>query len=93
MDPTVDEVRSALVSTLKIEDRADAIDASTPLFGALPELDSMSVIELVCVLEERFDIEMNDEEIIGEVFETVGSLAAFVDTKRTSNPDPQVAGG
>ncbi len=54
------------------------LDASTPLFGELPELDSLAVVELAAALENRFDIEIDDEEFTGEVFATVGSLADFV---------------
>lgn len=79
---TIQHVTSVVASTLGIEDRADALDASTPLFGGLPELDSFSVVELVLALEERFGIEIDEDEITGDVFETVGSLAAVVDAKR-----------
>jgi acyl carrier protein len=80
---TLDDVKSVVVSTLGIEDRADALNASTPLLGGLPELDSMAVVELVAALEARFGFEVTDDEITGEVFETLGSLAAFVEAKRT----------
>jgi acyl carrier protein len=79
---TLADVRSVVVTTLGIEDRADTLDASTPLLGGLPELDSMAVVELVAALEERFGITIDDEDVTGEVFETLGSLAAFVDGKR-----------
>jgi acyl carrier protein len=78
---TFDDVKSVVVTTLGVEDRADALDPSTPLLGSLPELDSMAVVELVCALEQRFDITIDDEDVTGDVFETMGSLAAFVDTK------------
>lgn len=81
MSSTFEDVKAVVVSTLGIADRAGALDASTPLFGHVPELDSMSVLELVTVLEERFGISIDDEEITGEMFETIGSLAAFVDGK------------
>jgi acyl carrier protein len=80
---TLDDVKSVVVSTLGIEDRADTLNASTPLLGGLPELDSMAVVELVAALEARFGFEVSDDEITGEVFETLGSLAAFVEAKRT----------
>jgi acyl carrier protein len=79
---TLDDVRSVLVEILGIEERAGSLDASTPLLGSLPELDSMAVVELVCALEERFGIEIGDDEITGEVFETLGSLASFVAARR-----------
>ena len=79
---TVDDVKHVLVDTLGIEDRAAGIDASTQLFGSLPELDSLAVLELVTALEEQFDIVIDDSDFSGEVFETLGSLASFVDQKR-----------
>jgi acyl carrier protein len=76
------DVKAVLVDTLGIEHRADALQASTPLLGDMPELDSMAVVELVSALEARFGFTVDDDEISGDVFETVGSLAAFVDAKR-----------
>ena len=70
--------RDVLVRTLGIEDRAAEIDASTLLLGELPELDSLAVVELAVALEEHFDIVIDDEDVTGEVFATVGSLADFV---------------
>ncbi len=79
---TLDEVKTVLVTTLGIEDRADSLDATSELFGALPELDSLAVLELVSNLEERFDITVDDEEFSGEIFETLGSLTQFVEDKQ-----------
>jgi acyl carrier protein len=73
------DVKDVLVETLGLEDQADAIGATTPLLGSLPELDSMAVLELMLALEERFGIEIEGEDVTAEVFETLGSLAAFVD--------------
>jgi len=83
MNPTIsiDDVKAVVVETLGVEDRADAIDASTPLLGSLPELDSMAVLELVYALESRFDIAVDGEDITAEVFETVATLATFVASK------------
>jgi acyl carrier protein len=81
---TLADVKAVLVSTLGVADRAAAIDAPTPLFGHLPELDSMAVVELVYALEEHFGITIDGEEIGAEMFETLGALAAFVDAKRTT---------
>ena len=37
--------------------------------------------ELVYALEERFEIEVDGDEVTGEVFETLGSLATFVEAQ------------
>jgi acyl carrier protein len=75
---TLEEVVDVVVTSLGIEDQAGSFDASTPLFGELPELDSLGVVELAVALENRFGIQVDDEDFTGEVFETVGTLAAFV---------------
>ena len=74
----LDDVKAVLVTTLGIEDRVDDLEASTPLFGHVPELDSMAVVELVYALEDRFAISMEGEEITADVFDTLESLATFV---------------
>ncbi|RZT18503.1 acyl carrier protein [Mycobacterium sp. BK558] len=79
---TLDRVKVVLVKTLAIQDRADTLDASTELFGAMPELDSMAVVALSVNLEKEFDFEIEDEDFSGEVFETIGTLAEFVEEKK-----------
>ena len=79
---TVDDVKAILVDALGLEDRADDLDAGSPrCLGSLPELDSMAVLALMLELEERFGIEVDGEDLTEEVFETLGSLTAFVDSK------------
>ena len=71
-----------VVKTLGIKDRAHPLEASTELFGSLPELDSMTVITLSVNLEREFDFEINDEDFTGEVFDTIGSLAEYVEQNK-----------
>jgi acyl carrier protein len=77
----LEDVKAIVVETLGVEDRADALNASTPLLGFLPELDSMAVLELLLELEQRFGIVVDGDEVTAEVFETLASLTAFVDGK------------
>lgn len=85
MDPVLDGVIEVIVRVLGIEERADELDATTELFGGIPELDSLAVLELVTSLEDRFGIVVEDEDVTGEVFETVGTLADFV-AERSAAP-------
>ena len=77
----LEAVKDVVVASLGVEERADAIDAETPLLGTLPELDSMAVLVLVHDLEGRFGITFEDEDLSADVFETLHSLAAFVDRR------------
>lgn len=71
-----------LAQALGLGARAAELTPQTPLLGALPELDSMAVATVLTAIEERFDILIDDDEVSAEMFETVGSLAAFVDQKQ-----------
>ena len=77
----IDSIRSILRDTLQIGSQADAFTESTQLLGAIPELDSMAVVTVLTMIEEEFDIEIEDDDISAEVFETVGSLMEFVAKK------------
>lgn len=71
-------VRATLVDILGISaSRAAAFDETTPLFGALPELDSMAVATLLTELEDRLGIAIDDDEIDVDMFETFGALVRF----------------
>jgi len=74
----VDDVKDVLVETLGLEDRGDSLTADTRLFGALPELDSLAVVELIVALERRFGIEVPPEDVTAETFETLGALTEFI---------------
>ena len=50
------------------------MDAEAPLLGAIPELDSMTIVGIISALEKRFGIVFADDELDAEVFETVGTL-------------------
>ncbi|RZU18154.1 acyl carrier protein [Streptomyces sp. BK239] len=75
-----EDVKAVVVVTLAIEDRADDLGPETELYGNLPELDSLTVVKLIVALQKRFGIEIGIE-IVGETFETLGRLAAFVESK------------
>ena len=67
-----------LDQTLSLKGRAAPFDASTPLLGALPELDSMAVLNLITAMEDQWGFVIHDDEIDGETFATLGSLVTFV---------------
>lgn len=72
------ELSSLVDDTLNLGGRAAGFVESTPMLGAIPELDSMGVVSLITALEERFGISIDDDEIDGAVFQTFGTLLAFV---------------
>jgi len=76
-----EEVIAVVDEVLSLKGRARDFARDTPLLGAIPELDSMAVVALITMLEERFGFTVEDDEIDGSVFATLGSLLDFVEDK------------
>ena len=75
-------LRAVLVDVLGLDQgRVARFDESTPLFGALPEFDSMAVAGLLTELEERLGIFIEDHEVDADMLETFGSLLTFARAK------------
>jgi acyl carrier protein len=75
------EVIKTLRSVLSLDGVGAQLNAGTALLGSIPELDSMAVVSILTTLEERFEIVVDDDEVDGRTFATVGSLTRFVQSK------------
>ncbi|MDO9047804.1 MAG: phosphopantetheine-binding protein [Methylobacter sp.] len=77
----IKQVQEILSSVLQLRNGGDYLAKDTPLLGAIPEFDSMAVVSIITALEDRFSFVVDDDEIDAAVFETFGSLLAFVEQK------------
>ena len=75
------EVLRVLDEVLSLGGRTSTFTRDTHLLGAIPELDSMAVVSLITTLEEQLGIVIDDDDIDGETFASVGSLVDFVGAK------------
>ena len=75
------EVTKVLGEVLHLQERAALLRRDTPLLGAIPELDSIAVVGVITTLEERFGFTIDDDELDGSNFATVGALSDFVSGK------------
>ncbi len=75
-------LRAVLADVLGLDRaRVAAFREETPLFGALPEFDSMAVAGLLTELEERLGILIEDHEVDADMMETFGALLNFARNK------------
>jgi acyl carrier protein len=75
-------LRAVLADILGLDPaRVAGFDHTTPLFGALPEFDSLAVAGLLTELEERLGILIEDHEVDADMMETFGALLTFVRVK------------
>nr|WP_026325934.1 acyl carrier protein [Sphingomonas sp. Mn802worker] len=75
-------LRAVLADVLSLSpERVATFTPDTGLFGTLPELDSMAVAGVLTELEDRLGIVIEDDEVDGEMLETLGTLTTFAATK------------
>ena len=77
----LEEVKTVVGRALQLGHRVQSMNESSALLGAIPELDSIAVVNVITALEEHFDITVADDEIGASAFETLGSLTRFVEGK------------
>ncbi|MDC0601908.1 phosphopantetheine-binding protein [Aliiglaciecola sp.] len=77
---TAASVKEILIDVLQISSDTE-FDEETALLGAIPEFDSMAVVTVLTSIEDTFGIEVDDDEISADIFETFGALCAFVEEK------------
>ena len=76
-----DSVITILGQILTLGERVKDLNSESPIVGVIPEFDSMAVVSVLTALEDRYDISIDDDEVDAQIFETVGSLVDFVDSK------------
>lgn len=81
------ELAALLESNLGLAPGTVVANPATRLLGVLPELDSMSVVTFLISLEEEYGIEIHDDEVDASLFETLGSISKFLQTKIGSSND------
>jgi acyl carrier protein len=72
------EIRTFLVDNFLLG-RQEKLRDDEPLLGNV--VDSTGVVELVVFLQERFDISVDDDEVIAENLGSVRNAVAFIEKK------------
>lgn len=80
VDSTAGRIRSFLVSQFPLA-RQRAIGDDDPLLRT-GILDSLGILEVVSFIEQEFAVHVDDEELVPESFESITTIARFVDRKR-----------
>jgi acyl carrier protein len=75
------DIRSFLTEEF-LSGSSEVLSDDVPLLGNV--IDSQGVINLVSFIQQRFNIEVTDEEVATDNFATVKSVVAFVEGKLRS---------
>lgn len=82
-------IRQILGEELKVNPELLAeIRSETSLFGRGLGLDSMETLTLVSALEREFDIMVPDEDLEVQLFESLGHLVQYIETRVKRRVEP-----
>jgi acyl carrier protein len=79
-DSLKEQLKKVIVEELNLEDvDPGEIDDNAPLFGEGLELDSLDAVELVVQLQTHFGVEITSMEQAKPVFQSIETLARFIE--------------
>jgi len=79
-DNTIERIRDFILRTFPLA-RGRALDADTPLLtGGI--IDSLGVLNIVGFLERDFDIELADDDLTPDNFQSIRNLGQLVASKQ-----------
>jgi acyl carrier protein len=76
------EVKDLLTAGLRLDVSPADIPDDAPIFGEGLGLDSIDALELVVLVEERFQVAIPDEEVGRRAFASVNALVEFIMSER-----------
>ena len=77
------EIKALIVEALALEDvNPQEIETDAALFVEGLGLDSIDALELVVLVEERFQVAIPDEEVGRRAFASVNALVEFIMSER-----------
>src|SRR5712692_481815 len=87
VDAVTEQIRSFLLEKFPLARKRGLKNGDKLLESGI--LDSLGVLDLVSFVEQEFAIQMSDEELVPDNFQTIDQLAAFVRTKSKHGSSPQ----
>ncbi|RMH42314.1 MAG: acyl carrier protein [Deltaproteobacteria bacterium] len=77
---TKQQIREFITSNFYVADPGALTDDASLLDAGI--IDSTGVLEVIGFIEDTFQVEVDDEEMIPENLDSVNAIAAFVERKR-----------
>lgn len=83
MEELISNLKSQIIECLNLEDvKPEDIGATDPLFGDGLGLDSIDALELIVLLDQEYGITVADPEQGKEIFESVQTLANYIEANK-----------
>ena len=82
IDQTAQRIRQLMVENLTYGGSWSEVDEDYPLL-AKHVIDSLGMLKLVSLIEEEFDVEIDDDDVVPDNWKTIRHVAALVESKRS----------
>lgn len=78
---TEEQIKDLMASNLHWSGSWAEVDANYPLLDK-QVVDSLDMVTLISLLEEEFDVEIDDRDVVPSNFASISRIAALVESKR-----------
>ena len=91
MNAITERLKDIIVSDLDINANRTDLQDSVSLLESGVGLDSVSVMEFISIIEEKFGFEFSDDELSMEPFESLNTLSEFIASRTTQSKPLEAA--
>ncbi|HEU4451391.1 MAG TPA: phosphopantetheine-binding protein [Gaiellaceae bacterium] len=81
-DRTAQRIRQLMTENLTYSGSWSEVDEDYPLL-AKHVIDSLGMLKLVSLIEEDFDVEIDDDDVVPDNWRTIRHIATLVESKRS----------
>jgi len=82
----IDQLKEIIAEELDANIQLAEIEVDTPLLEDGLGLDSIAIVELITLIEERFAIEFSEDDLTMEAFASIRTLSQWIEQKKTPVP-------
>jgi len=82
MDALIGELKKEIVEQLNLQIKPEEIDENEPLFIKGLGLDSIDALELIVLLQKKYDIKLKSAEEGKDVFHSVKTMAEYIRARK-----------
>ena len=77
----IKKLKELIVYELDVNIKMEDLSEDSPLFEGGIGLDSISIVNLIVLIEKNFKLSFQDEEISMELFSNLNTLSSFIESK------------
>jgi acyl carrier protein len=77
----ITKLKDLIVYELDINVKREELSDDSPLLEGGIGLDSISIVNLIVLIEKNFNIRFQDEEITMDLFSDLNTLSSFIESK------------